>query len=219
MKKKLITLLLVSVLTLSGCGGSDTPAANTPAGTEAPAAETPENESSEADSEDISELDSLGDLEVEQQLFDVTITIPADYVESTTQEELDEAVKEHGYKATLNEDGSATYVMTKSQHKEMMKELTSSMQESLDGMAGSEEYPNITSVTANSDFTEFTVTTKNSEPDLAESFSVMAFYMYGGMYNIFNGTEVDNIHVDFVNADSGEVISSSDSSSLGESEE
>ncbi len=219
MKKKLITLLLVSALTVSGCGDSDTPAANAPAETEAPAAETPENESSEADSENISELDSLGDVEVEQQLFDVTITIPADYVESTTQEELDEAVKEHGYKATLNEDGSATYVMTKSQHKEMMDELTSSMQESLDSMAGSEEYPNITSVTANSDFTEFTVTTTNSKPDLTESFSVMAFYMYGGMYNIFNGTEVDNIHVDFVNADSGEVISSSDSSSLGESEE
>lgn len=219
MKKKLITLLLVSALTVSGCGGSDAPATNTPAETEAPATETPENESSEADSENISELDSLGDVEVEQQLFDVTITIPADYVESTTQEELDEAVKEHGYKATLNEDGSATYVMTKSQHKEMMDELTSSMQESLDSMAGSEEYPNITSVTANSDFTEFTVTTTNSKPDLAESFSVMAFYMYGGMYNIFNGTEVDNIHVDFVNADSGEVISSSDSSSLEESEE
>lgn len=219
MKKKLITLLLVSALTVSGCGDSDTPTANAPAETEAPAAETPENESSEADSENISELDSLGDVEVEQQLFDVTITIPADYVESTTQEELDEAVKEHGYKATLNEDGSATYVMTRSQHKEMMDELTSSMQESLDSMAGSEEYPNITSVTANSDFTEFTVTTTNSKPDLTESFSVMAFYMYGGMYNIFNGTEVDNIHVDFVNADSGEVISSSDSSSLGESEE
>lgn len=88
MKKKLITLLLVSALTVSGCGDSDTPAANAPAETEAPAAETPENESSEADSENISELDSLGDVEVEQQLFDVTITIPADYVESTTQEEL-----------------------------------------------------------------------------------------------------------------------------------
>ena len=52
-----------------------------------------------------------------------------------------------------------------------------------------------------------------------ESFSTMAFYMYGGMYNIFNGTEVDNIHVDFVNADSGEIISSSDSKNLEESEQ
>ena len=219
MKKKLITLLLTSALTLSGCGGADTPAANTPSETGTPAVETPGDNVSEEDSEDLSELDSLGDVEVEQQLFDVTVTIPANYIESSSQEELDAAAKEYGYKATLNEDGSATYVMTKSQHKEMMEELTSSMQESLNSMAESEEYPNITSVTANSDFTEFTVTTKNSEPDLAESFSVMAFYMYGGMYNIFNGTEVDNIHVDFVNADSGEIISSSDSKNLEDSEQ
>lgn len=219
MKKKLITLLLTSALTLSGCGGANTPAANAPTETGTPAVETPEDNVSEEDSEDLSELDSLGDVEVEQQLFDVTITIPANYIESASQEDLDEAAEEYGYKVTLNEDGSATYVMTKSQHKEMMEKLTSSMQESLNSMAESEEYPNITKVTANSDFTEFTVTTKNSEPDLTESFSVMAFYMYGGMYNIFNGTEVDNIHVDFVNVDSGEIISSSDSKNLEESEQ
>lgn len=219
MKKKLITLLLTSALTLSGCGGADTSAANAPSETDTPAVETPEDNVSEEDSEDLSELGSLGDVEVEQQLFDVTITIPANYMKSASQEELDESAKEHGYKVTLNEDGSATYVMTKSQHKEMMEELTSNIQESLNSMAESEEYPNITSVTANSDFTEFTVTTKNSKPNLAETFSVMAFYMYGGMYNIFNGTEVDNIHVDFVNADSGEIISSSDSKNLEESEQ
>lgn len=219
MKNRLISLLLISVLSLSGCGGTNTSETNTPTEENEPAAETSENESSEENTDDLSELDALGDVEVEKQLFDVTLTIPADYVEATTQEELDEAVKEHGYTAKLNDDGSATYTMTKKQHKEMMDELTSSMQTELDSMAGSESYPNITSVTANSDFTEFTVTTKNTEIDLAESFSVMAFYMYGGMYSIFNGTDVDNIHVDFVNADSGEIISSSDSRDLTDTEE
>lgn len=38
--------------------------------------------------------------------------------------------------------------------------------------------------------------------------------MYGGMYNVFNGTTVDNVHVDFVNADTGEIISSSDSKDM-----
>ena len=42
----------------------------------------------------------------------------------------------------------------------------------------------------------------------------MSFYMFGGLYHIFNGTTVDNIHVDYVNADSGEVISSADSSDM-----
>lgn len=219
MRKKLISLLLISTFIFSGCDGSNASAAdNTPANTDAPVAETPADESEETSTDDLSDLDALGDVEVEKELFDVTLTIPADYVEATTQEELDEAAKEYGYTAILNEDGSATYTMSKSQHKKMMEDFTSNIQESLDKMVGSEEYPNITSVTANSDFTAFTVTTKNEEPDLAESFSVMAFYMYGGMYNIFNGTEVDNIHVDFVNADSGEIISSSDSNNMEQSE-
>lgn len=33
-------------------------------------------------------------------------------------------------------------------------------------------------------------------------------------YHIFNGTTVDNIHVDYVNADSGEIISSADSKDM-----
>ena len=111
----------------------------------------------------------------------------------------------------LNDDGSATYTMTKSQHKQMMDEITDSLTESINEMVGSEDYPNFTKIETNSDFTNFIVTTKSLELDLNESFSVMGFYMFGGIYNIFNGTEVDNIHVEFVNADSGEVISSSDS--------
>ena len=44
--------------------------------------------------------------------------------------------------------------------------------------------------------------------------SIIVFYMYGGMYAIFNGSDVGNIHVDFVNADSGEIINSADSSDM-----
>lgn len=83
-------------------------------------------------------------------------------------------------------------------------------------MIGSEDYPNFTDIKVNSNFTEFTVTTKSTELNFKESFSVMEFYVYGGMYNIFTGKKADNIHVDFVNADSGEIISSADSSNMGE---
>ena len=82
-----------------------------------------------------------------------------------------------------------------------------------------EDYPNFTDIKTNSDFTNFTVTTTASELDLTDSVSVMAFYMYGGMYAIFNGNDSANIHVDFVNADSGEIIDSSDSSELGNTEQ
>lgn len=169
--------------------------------------DTEDNEAEELEDSSI----QLNNFEVEKGIFDVTITIPAEFMRETSQEELDEAAAEIGYKVKLNDDGSATYTMTKSQHKQMMDEITDSLTESINEMVGSEDYPNFTKIETNSDFTNFIVTTKSLEPDLNESFSVMGFYMFGGIYNIFNGTEVDNIHVEFVNADSGEVISSSDS--------
>lgn len=211
MKKKFLALLLLMTLIFTSCSGPDVPADN-----KGPAEEKETETESEEDT--ISDMDALGDIEVEEELFDVTLTIPAEYVEATTQEELDAVAAEKGYKATLNDDGSATYIMTKNQHKKMLDEMASSLNESLDEMVGSENYPNFTDIKANDNFTEFTITTTSTELDLNESFSVLAFYMYGGMYNIFTGETVDNIHIDFVNADTGEIISSSDSSEAGMAE-
>ena len=45
--------------------------------------------------------------------------------------------------------------------------------------------------------------------------TLMALYMYGGMYGIFAGEKVDNVQVDFVNADSGEIISTGNSKDMG----
>lgn len=193
MKKRLISILLVLTMSVSlaACGGSEKTTGDSSEGNE--------------------------NIEVDENLLTVEITMPAEYVEETTQEELDEAVKESGFKsATLNEDGSATYVMTKAKHKEFMKEMEKEYTEMIEEMVGSEEYPTFTDIEANEDFTSFTITTTSTELDFNESFSVLAFYMYGAMYNHFNGTPADNVHVDFVNADSGEIIGSSDSKDLAE---
>ena len=45
---------------------------------------------------------------------------------------------------------------------------------------------------------------------------LLAFYMYGGMYNVFNGTEVENIAVDFINEATGQIINSANSRDMGE---
>ena len=175
---------------------------------------TTDQTSAEANTESVSDLSAISDINVEKELFDVTITIPSDYIGETTQDELDKTANENGYKATLNDDGSVTYVMTKKQHEKMVADVAEIINTSVADMIASEDYPNITDITANDDFTLFTITTKSEQPDFAESLSVLAFYTYGGMYNLFNGTTVENIHVEFVNADSGEVISSSDSKDM-----
>ncbi len=210
MKKKIVTILLISSLALTACGSN-----NQVQSSSAPSTQTAEEADTQGTENDISELNAIGDIDVDKNLFDVTITVPADLVGDTTQEELDaKAADSDIHSITLNDDGSATYVMSKSQHKKMMQELADNINSTLSDMVGSEDYPNFSDIKANSDFTNFTVTTTSTELDLTDSISIMGFYMYGGMYAIFNGSDVGNIHVDFVNADSGEIINSADSSDM-----
>lgn len=192
MKKKVLITLLSLALYTTACGTPQASSSNSP-----------------------SDLDTLGSVEVEQNLFDVTLNIPKDFVGESTQADLDKLCEEKNFKSiTLNADGSATYVMTNVQHKELMKEYRDNINNSLSELVGSENYPNFTNITSNDDFTEFTITTKSAKLDFNESLSVLVFYMYGGLYSVFNGNEVDNISVTFVNADSGEVISISNSSDM-----
>lgn len=222
MKKRiaLFLALVMSVSIFSGCGvksEQESETVETQKETEGAAGNEETTEVDFVDDETADQIEAIGDIDVDKGIFDVTLTIPADFAGDVTQEQLDETAKENGYQsATLNSDGSVTYVMTKAQHKEMLSGVKESINQTLNEMVGSEDYPNITAITANEDFTAFTVTTKNDEPDLAESFAVMGFYMYGGMYAIFSGDEVDNIHVDFINKATGEIISSADSSEMGE---
>lgn len=228
--KKIFSITLSLLFLLTACSTPHEKVMNTEVEARTPApVEYPEgfsNTDSDFDSassstttddniEESNDLESLGDLEVDKGLFNVEITIPADFVGETTQAELDAIATEHGYKSiVLNSDGSATYTMTKEQHKILMDGIVESINTSLSEMIGSADYPNFTAITANDDFTHFEVTTKSTELDFTESFSVVAFYLYGGMYHAFNGSTVDNIHVDFINADSGQIIESADSANI-----
>ncbi len=143
----------------------------------------------------------------------IELTVPADFLdEGTTQESLDaEVSKADGFiSAKINADGSATYVMTEERHNDLMTELGQNIDTELADMADSSDYPNIVSVSASNDYTTFTVTLSTDTVGLQESIMVMAFYMYGGMYNAFNGTPADNVSVQFVNQ-SGTVLESANS--------
>lgn len=209
-KKLLITLLTLSILTcITACGGKETE--DSKITTE----ENTEKATGSGESED--SLETLGDIEVDEGIFNVELTIPTEYVGEQTQEDLDEISKEHGFKSiVLNSDGSATYTMTKKQHQDLLEEYRSQINASLDEMIGSADYPNFTKIEANDNFTTFTITTKSSELDTNESFSIMTFYMYGGLYSVFSGETVDNVSVTFINADTGDIISTANSSDMEE---
>ena len=208
--KRILAFVLAALL-LTGC-----------------AAKTEKNEPAEAASPEVSAAPAAEEKPVEEPIVKeettqisaekasgntIELTVPADFIgEEVTQEDLDaEAGKTDGFiSATLNADGSATYVMTEKRHNDLMTELGQNINTELTNMADSSDYPNVVSVSASSDYKAFTVTLSTDTVGLQESFLVMAFYMYGGMYNAFNGTPADNVSVQFVNQ-SGTVLESANS--------
>lgn len=199
MKKTIFfALSIIICLSLVGCGGSSN--------------DTQQNIEEDSKSEETQSI------EVDEGLLNVEITVPPDFLEEgTTQETLDETAKEEGIKSiTLNDDGSATYIMSKSKHNEMMAGIRESIDESMAEMIDPETYPTFVEVTSNDDYTHFTVKLSSNEVGLSESISVLGFYMLGGLYNAFNGTPVDDVTVSFVNADTGDIIQEAHSSEMAE---
>lgn len=199
MKKTIFfALSIIICLSLAGCGGSSNDA----------------QQNTEGDSEN----EETQSIEVDEGLLNVEIIVPADFLEEgTTQEALDETAKEEGIKSiTLNDDGSATYIMSKSKHDEMMAGIRESIDESMAEMIDPETYPTFVEVTSNDDYTHFTVKLSTNEVGISESVSVLGFYVLGGLYNAFNGTPVDDVTVSFVNADTGDIIQEAHSSEMAE---
>ncbi len=207
--KQAIAYILVFML-LSGCTAkppvtevSDTPQPASQAESEQIA--PPEEAEGTAPSSPDDELENT-----------IKFTVPQDFLgEETTQESLDAevAAADGVLSGTLNGDGSVTYVMTEAKHNELMQGMRERIDEGLNDLVGSEEYPSITAIDSSEDYTSFTVSVSTDTVGLQESFLVMAFYMYGGMYNTFDGTPTENITVTFVDP-SGNIIQTANSADM-----
>lgn len=203
--KRLLALAL-ALLMLAGCSTAGQSGAQTaePTGSQPSASEPTLTGSQEPEIKDPEpDNDTIVQFTVDGSFFD----------EGITQEELDESTAESGFiSATLNEDGSVTYTMTKAAHTKFMEELAQTIKSGLDEIAASEDYSTISKVEAEAPFVEFRVYLDAEEVGLMESFTVLAFYVYGGMYNAFNGTEIDDIAVYFISNATGDIIQESHSS-------
>lgn len=212
--KRLVALTAAAVLALSLAACSTAPStADTPAETPAPtAAPTTEPDSSLQEAADV--ISTAEQIEVEDGLFDVTLTLPADYASDITAEEIAQQVADGKvHTGVLNDDGSVTYTMSKAQHAALLESVAAQLRSTLDDMIGSADYPNLTAIETNDDFTDFTVytTTQPGAVGLSDEMSVLIYYTCGKMYGIVSGQEPDNIHVDILNAESGELVSAHDS--------
>lgn len=141
--------------------------------------------------------------------------IPTVYENVSTQEEADEIRDRNGYEsATLEEDGSLTVVMSRSQYEELISDFRESVDRGIAEIVSEDYGSSIEKIEYNDDYSVFTVTVSTEEIGIPERQTANELVMYGTLYQIYTAGGADRIRVDYVNRDSGEVIESADSGSL-----
>ena len=202
MKKILLILLVLSMfITFAGCSSNDSSDVETSGPLESETVE-------DSLQEDEDELSAIGDVEVKNGILTVSITLPASLVKDVTQEDLGNDTSGTYQSAKLNDDGSVTMKLTKTQYKEMLASISQELDACIKEISESDDY-NIDKVEHNDDFSKFDVTLSTDEVGLYDSIASLAFYMYGGMYQIFKGSKSANVVVNYYDTN-GALIESSD---------
>lgn len=161
-----------------------------------------ENKKKEAKNDDKVEETSTKEgeneaIEVNKGLFNVEITIPATVLEGQDLEEVISSAKASGIsEVTKNEDGSITYKMTKSKHKELMDELNTGIVEYIKSVEDSEDFPSIKQISYNKSLSEFTLVTNRADfENSLDEFAVFGIAFQAMYYQIFDGVEAEKYEV------------------------
>lgn len=204
--KKFATIIFASGLALAACSSdseSETEPIEESGSAEDAMTDTPESEDTESGE------DSQG-VSVDEGLFDVEVTIPAGFFEGEDPEQLAAEAEEEGIEeATVNDDGSVTYKMSKAQHKEMMAELATSVEEAKTDILESGDFPSIQSIETSDNYDRFTVNVdRQAYEDSFDGFATITLGLVGSFYQLYDGADPDNYEVtlEMTDAETGEVF-------------
>lgn len=203
MKKKIVSLLFVSTLILGACGEKNTNTEN----------DQEVNDGLEDVSEDTDNKDEK--VEVDKKLINVEITLPASFLELEGEEEIDideikEEAKENGMKdAVLNNDGSVTYKMSKSTHRELLDEMKRGVEETIEETINSEDFTSIKDIKTNKTYDKYEVIVdKEGFENGFDGFGILGVAFSSMYYQLFEGVNPDDYEVimDIKDEETGEVF-------------
>lgn len=212
-------LLSVMVILLAGCTAAQSPASTGAATAQqsVEAAADGQTSSAETAADEEQAADASGTAQdaaaAKRELR--TIVIPTMYESVTSQEEADKIAEKNGYEsAFLEEDGSLTVVMEEEVYEKMISAFLDSVEKGVKEIIGDGSVSSVKKIEYNEDLSIFTVSVDADEIGIIERQAAEELVMYGTLYHIYTGNNVDHIQVDFVSEESGEVIESADSGSL-----
>ena len=164
-------------------------------------------------------------VEVDKGLLNVEITIGADMLETfdETAEEFKVSLEENeevDFKdVTINEDGSVTFKMSKSDHNKMMDEMLKSIDSSIAEITqNKEDYPNVIDITHDKDLLNWKIKMSSTEQNISESFLCFGLAIQSIFYHGFNGDKQADVVVDYVDED-GNIFDTWSSKALEEENE
>jgi hypothetical protein len=131
-------------------------------------------------------------ISVDDGLLNVDITLPNSLFLDTdmTTFDVDAYANENGFKkAIINEDGSITVTMSKSKHKEILKEYSDEIKQNFNELIGSESTPYIIGITSNSDFTKTIIDVDRAGYELAFDVTPINIGIPSMFYQVLAGIE------------------------------
>lgn len=201
--KKAFIFLLIMIFVLAGCSSKETNSKKNLA-----------NENIE-ESETITEVaetavEESENIDVDSNLSNVEITLPASMFESEDIDDVIAEAKEEGINEVIkNNDGSITYKISKSHYKEMMTEIRVEISTSIEEMISSGDYVSIKDILYNDSFSEYIIVVNKGEFENSfDSFITLALGMQGMYYQMFDGVDEDDAKVTVIikDADTDETI-------------
>jgi hypothetical protein len=174
-----------------------------------------------ADTHDTVKEDNAGEaLPSDKEVSEVEVTFPASFFDGTTQDEIESTAIENGVNdVVFNDDESVTYIMDKDNHKEMLSDIKSSIDETIQEILNDEElYQSFIDITYNDELSEFKIMCDKEKYSEFDSFVALALYLQSAFYQTLNGIESDSINtvVYFIDQSTGDVFHTADSSKISE---
>lgn len=202
--KKFAAIIAASGLALAACSSDSQPETEPVEETDGAAGTMTETQ----DTEEAGSDEEGGGVSVDEGLFNVEVTIPSTFFEGEDPEQVAANV-DNAEEATVNDDGSITYKMSKSQHEEMMEEVGASVEEATTTITESGDYPSIQAIETSDNYDHFTVQVdREAYENSFDGFATMTLGVVGSLYQLFNGEDPDSYEViiEMEDAESGEVF-------------
>ncbi|RLJ86617.1 hypothetical protein [Planococcus citreus] len=202
--KKFAAIIAASGLALAACSSDSEPETE-------PVEETGGAADTMTETQDTEEAESGeegGGVSVDEGLFDVEVTIPSSFFEGEDPEQVAANV-DNAEEATVNDDGSITYKMSKAQHEEMMEEVATSVEEATTTITESGDYPSIQAIESSDNYDHFTVQVDcEAYENSFDGFATMTLGVVGSLYQLFNGEDPDSYEViiEMEDVETGEVF-------------